>query len=463
MKKFLLLAAMAAITAPAFAVTDGDTYDAKGGYTFENLWVNANGAGAWVQLATDGVIPSRDFVASAVPMGDKIYVASSKSWVTGDDGVLALADQGMLLVFDYATGEYIKSIDLTIDGQPLKGTLCANYLDRDDFGHMFIYSVVFTPLSEDGTATGMAIYTVDPETGALTKQVAPEIDEPDKSQRCDFIAVSGDVTREQAPLTVMNAPGQSVPMYVYAWNWEQGAAADDYYGNFAGGYICTELEECFPEGGTFGQCAKVTIVPDEEYSGATYYIDGNATYPALYDTEGAMISSFADVVEEDKDNLQFYPVAAPCGAYEFTIGNDTFLCYGAEEHSKEERNRARLCRYGIAGDFSTLEKFYDFPKGAALNDGLGAAYGGRRLHCIHTNIISDENGKLAAEILTYKTGNGMGLYRLAQEGFNAGLTAPVVDSNASVEYFNLQGIRVDNPENGIFIRRQGTEVSKVIL
>lgn len=34
---------------------------------------------------------------------------------------------------------------------------------------------------------------------------------------------------------------------------------------------------------------------------------------------------------------------------------------------------------------------------------------------------------------------------------------------AEVEYFNLQGVRVDNPQNGIFIRRQGAKVSKVIV
>lgn len=37
------------------------------------------------------------------------------------------------------------------------------------------------------------------------------------------------------------------------------------------------------------------------------------------------------------------------------------------------------------------------------------------------------------------------------------------DSNAPVEYFNLQGMRVDNPANGVFIRRQGKNASKVIF
>jgi hypothetical protein len=37
------------------------------------------------------------------------------------------------------------------------------------------------------------------------------------------------------------------------------------------------------------------------------------------------------------------------------------------------------------------------------------------------------------------------------------------DANAPVEYFNLQGVRVNNPENGLFIRRQGGKASKVII
>lgn len=35
--------------------------------------------------------------------------------------------------------------------------------------------------------------------------------------------------------------------------------------------------------------------------------------------------------------------------------------------------------------------------------------------------------------------------------------------NVPVEYFNLQGVRVANPENGLYIRRQGNKVSKVIV
>lgn len=42
------------------------------------------------------------------------------------------------------------------------------------------------------------------------------------------------------------------------------------------------------------------------------------------------------------------------------------------------------------------------------------------------------------------------------------VSADSFDKNAPVEYFNLQGMRVNNPEGGIFIMRQGNKVAKVI-
>lgn len=48
-------------------------------------------------------------------------------------------------------------------------------------------------------------------------------------------------------------------------------------------------------------------------------------------------------------------------------------------------------------------------------------------------------------------------------GTNAIEAVEAADADAPVEYFNLQGVRVANPEGGIFIRRQGSNVSKVIV
>lgn len=45
---------------------------------------------------------------------------------------------------------------------------------------------------------------------------------------------------------------------------------------------------------------------------------------------------------------------------------------------------------------------------------------------------------------------------------SANVSEVIVENEAPIEYFNLQGIRVANPEHGIFIRRQGNKVSKVV-
>lgn len=47
---------------------------------------------------------------------------------------------------------------------------------------------------------------------------------------------------------------------------------------------------------------------------------------------------------------------------------------------------------------------------------------------------------------------------------DSGVAFPAVDNtNAPVEYYNLQGVRVAAPAHGLYIRRQGTQTTKVIL
>ena len=46
---------------------------------------------------------------------------------------------------------------------------------------------------------------------------------------------------------------------------------------------------------------------------------------------------------------------------------------------------------------------------------------------------------------------------------DAGVEGIIDDVNALVEYFNLQGMKVANPEKGIFIKKQGKKTTKVIL
>lgn len=52
-------------------------------------------------------------------------------------------------------------------------------------------------------------------------------------------------------------------------------------------------------------------------------------------------------------------------------------------------------------------------------------------------------------------------YKDVKQG--SGVAETLVEEDAPVEYYNLQGVRVANPENGLFIVKQGNKVSKKIF
>lgn len=68
-----------------------------------------------------------------------------------------------------------------------------------------------------------------------------------------------------------------------------------------------------------------------------------------------------------------------------------------------------------------------------------------------TGVVAIYSGKLQFYVTSY------------EKAVDTGIADIVADENAPVEYFNLQGIRVENPENGLYIRRQGNKVTKVIV
>lgn len=58
--------------------------------------------------------------------------------------------------------------------------------------------------------------------------------------------------------------------------------------------------------------------------------------------------------------------------------------------------------------------------------------------------------------------NGCHIYYIAL-GDAAGISGIVADEDAPAVYYNLQGVEVANPDNGIYICRKGNKVSKVIF
>lgn len=80
-------------------------------------------------------------------------------------------------------------------------------------------------------------------------------------------------------------------------------------------------------------------------------------------------------------------------------------------------------------------------------------------HSSNTALANDFTGTIEFNI---PETNGGEAFVLMIAG-NAGVEGITVDNSAVKEYFNLQGVRVDNPENGLYILRQGNTVKKVMV
>ena len=80
--------------------------------------------------------------------------------------------------------------------------------------------------------------------------------------------------------------------------------------------------------------------------------------------------------------------------------------------------------------------------------------------------LSAYNGKTVKVAFCYKNdGNQSVAWEIRNFALKStsGIADITVDENAPVEFFNLQGVRVANPENGLYIRRQGNKATKVFV
>ena len=99
-------------------------------------------------------------------------------------------------------------------------------------------------------------------------------------------------------------------------------------------------------------------------------------------------------------------------------------------------------------------------------DGLGTRYG-----AASEDALVEVGGEYKMVKGTNSWKLAVGMYDLTLDLVNSKLFVSesttaideVAADNAAVEYYNLQGVKVANPENGIFIKKQGNKVAKVVL
>ena len=476
MKKFLLLGAaviglsfMASAQDEQIVYNDGHTYeaDAETGVTCKNKWVidriHTPEQFLNLQFVKDYATKARTAVIDQAR--GKVYVGYSKSAVVDSTS----NDYAHLVVFDLKTGKLEEELPLTYNGTAINGLLCANQVGIDDFGHVWVCGMY-----SDVNAKPAQIYVVkDFTTGEcdLVGEWKLPDEETDAAGRIDYWDVVGDITGVEANAVCMGAVGTTAAgekLCLYRWELAQGAtewvANED---DFAGYVSNTDLAETYPaDQVTWGQSsATVKIVAEEGFVGSMFYVDGFTTCPSLYQTSLTMVESFASATD-------LAPAVGCNGVNEFVLDGDgtekPYIAYVEAQYNVSPGCRVNICQLGEGMAFEGMRKLWSIPEG-----GLGeVSDGGTRVHNINIlKAANEDDGKQGVYLLTYKCNNGIGLYCIAEAGFNdtypdaEGVEGIEMDEviDGEAEYFNLQGVKVANPENGLYIKKAGNKATKVLV
>ena len=395
MKKSLLifLLMLSAFTA-AWAVTDGVNYEPVNGIKIVNLWIQdrAHTPEVWSNMPY-----CNTSARTAVLKDGYVYIARSNAntVIQGTDTL----SQSVIYKVDATNGELVKELALTLDGEIYGGaTLSCNTVGMDNYGHLYM-----APFSSNLAAI-QPVYMVDKETGELT--LMGELDKGDALQRCDYIDLMGDITREEDECNIMSVGASSE--YIYRWHADQGG---DWEGGFDGDPYLAILD-FYPETVTqwgYAPMAKMVLEEEGNYSGELFYIDGFSTSPILYDVTGTMVDNFENV---DPD---FWPMDVGAnGVCEFTLEGRNFIVFVAAQYTGVDEatmvNKAcqvYICELGEGMSLGGMQRYWMVP------DELGAVSdGGTRVESMNVEYGVDAEGNEEVTLFIFKCYNGMAVYKI---------------------------------------------------
>ena len=395
MKKSLLifLLMLSAFTA-AWAVTDGVNYEPVNGIKIVNLWIQdrAHTPEVWSNMPY-----CNTSARTAVLKDGYVYIARSNAntVIQGTDTL----SQSVIYKGDATNGELVRELALTLDGEIYGGaTLSCNTVGMDNYGHLYM-----APFSSNLAAI-QPVYMVDKETGELT--LMGELDKGDALQRCDYIDLMGDITREEDECNIMSVGASSE--YIYRWHADQGG---DWEGGFDGDPYLAILD-FYPETVTqwgYAPVAKMVLEEEGNYSGELFYIDGFSTSPILYDVTGTMVDNFENV---DPD---FWPMDVGAnGVCEFTLEGRNFIVFVAAQYTGVDEatmvNKAcqvYICELGEGMSLGGMQRYWMVP------DELGAVSdGGTRVESMNVEYGVDAEGNEEVTLFIFKCYNGMAVYKI---------------------------------------------------
>lgn len=454
MKRNLLLglAALSAATSFAAVPADGCTYETKDGVTLSSVWCASSKINneAYKEIFNN-VIPG-DYTRRCFAVDGVIYIPHGDKVTTGEGDAAVTTNPWNLVAIDLYTGEVISKKPMMLDGEQYQGLLAAQNCGVDAYGHAWV-----SAFNSGAEGTVLKVYTLNLETAELTlagNAIEWPADEASSRARIDYMDIAGDVTGVEAD-GFYGAVGSATDL-AYMFVREQGS--DDWTPGIDG-YVSWPTGEAkfYPESaaawGDNGTFVFATGMTD------MFYANGRSTLPSQYSCAGGQAETISTMAVANETAVPEKP--GTTGAFEFDLAGVHYLAYG--DTQGEGGAKTKISRMSENVDFEGMELMWDMPAGDAVYSEL--SNGGHAFRTMYPVYKTDANGKNGVYIVSFYSKTVLAVYLVAEEGFESGVADIVVDNNtdAPAEYFNLQGVKVNNPASGLYIVRQGNKVSKQLV
>lgn len=160
----------------------------------------------------------------------------------------------------------------------------------------------------------------------------------------------------------------------------------------------------------------------------------------LLDVVGGGVGEYTDLVIEDCEFVE--------GLYPIRIGNNMITVAGNCRIQKGINFEPGTVYHLNTGELTNTE---------AIKLNFSDAYSGKEL--VYGCNDPSKFESLVEGYSLVASGDNLKV----EESATTGIEGVEADENAPAEYYNLQGVRVANPENGLYIVRQGNKVTKQII
>ena len=345
----------------------------------------------------------------------------------GNKAVVANMATGLVEVYD-ATGKTSQAFDVNaftaaqqigVTGEDGKFTQYAigRGIDVDGAGNIVVN------LNFPNAPSSTNFVAINPTTGDMI-HVACEVPSPGAAARADFFGVTGNIFENAFIGTAIHQTN-----YVAVYNVFEGGQDADY------SYLVNADEGTSLTNETKVAWAKKTFDEDAE-TAPEFYVYNRSVGGVRY-SDGIAANPMVNLGESFAQGK-----ASSSGVSAFEVNGVSYVVMPTPAADGSRQVDFKVVNVATSEIVAQCEG--KIAMGANYAQDFGAS-------------VNEDGTVNIAHLVQNKS---LTMYKLT---LGASAIEEVAADNAAVEYYNLQGVKVANPENGIFVKKQGAKATKVVL